>query len=145
MCRKGTTLDYLEEMQKDVYAKYKTVVSNGVKTEREAFEKTQKMPSKRFWVSPNQAYKICMAIHKGDDSVFVHMPKYRVDMFQEIYRRFLEQRNKIMFRGRKLYAIMPYLISQQAPQFYISIDTIRKIVYKQRKKQREIWKNIAKL
>ncbi len=144
MCRKGTTLDYLEDMQKDVYTKYRTVVAKGVATEREAFEQTQQMPSRRFWVSSDQAYKICMAIHRGDTHVFDHMPQYRIDMFMEIYNRFLQQRNRIMFRGKKPYFIIPHIVAQQAPRFYISIDTIRKIVYKQRKHRKELWKRLAK-
>lgn len=144
MCRKGTVIDYLEDMQKDVYSKYKMVVAQGVSTEKEAFELTQKMPSRRFWVSSNQAYKICMAIHRGDLSVFDHMPQYRVDMFQEIYRRFIQQRNKLLFRGKKPYFIIPFIIAQEAPRFYISVDTIRKIVYKQRKYHQAQWKKLAK-
>ena len=144
MSRKGTSLDYLDRMRKDVYDKYKYVVSQGVSSEKEAFERTQMMPSKRFWVSSDQAYKICMAIHKGNTKVFEHMPQYRIDMFKEIYQRFLLQRNRVMFRGKKPYFIIPYIVSEQAPRFYISIDTIRKIVYMERKKRIELWKRLAR-
>lgn len=144
MCRKGTTIDFLEDMQKDVYHKYKMVVEQGVESEKEAFYKTQKMPSKRFWVSSNQAYKICMAIQRGDLSVFERMPQYRIDMFQEIFRRYNAQKSKMIFRGKKPYFIIPFIIAQQAPRFYISIDTIRKIIYRQRKLNKLKWRNLAR-
>lgn len=144
MSRKGTSLDYLDKMRADVYEKYKYVVSKGVLSEKEAFAKTQIMPSKRFWVSSEQAYKVCMAIRKGNDKIFEHMPDYRVQMFKDIYQRFLEQKDKVMFRGKKPYFIIPFIVAQPAPRFYISIDTIRKIVYQQRKKRVELWKKLAR-
>ena len=144
MSRKGTSLDYLDSMRRDVYEKYKAVVAQGVASEKEAFEKTQRMMAKRFWVSSEQAYKICMAIHHGKTEVFNKMPDYRIEMFKEIYNRFIEQRGRVMFRGKKPYFIIPYIVAQAAPRFYISIDTIRKIVYQQRKKRIELWKKIAR-
>lgn len=144
MSRSGTTLHHLESMQKDVYNKYKMVVSQGVSSEKEAFEKTQMMPAQRFWVSADQAYKICMAMRRGNFSVFERMPEYRVQMFKEIYKRIEEQQNKILFRGKKIYFIIPFIVAQPAPRFYISVDTIRKIVYQQRKNRKSLWKKLAR-
>lgn len=143
MSRKGTVIDYLQDMQRDVYAKYKSVVEQGVSSEMEAFRVTQLMPARRFWVSSDQAYKIIMAMHRGDTSVFNRMPDYRIEMFQEIYKRFVEQRNKRMFIGKKPYYIIPYIVAQEAPRFYISVDTIRKIIYKQRKDRINLWRKLA--
>lgn len=138
MCRKGTKLDFLDEMRADLMCTFREVLSNdktgmGV---NELCEETVKRPAKRFYVSVLQAYKVVSKIRKGDFRVLERMPPYRREMFLEINRLVEECLLRYEYATKPLIFIVAHVLSNRAPRFYISAESMRQLYYANQKKKR---------
>lgn len=138
MCRKGTKLDFLDEMRADLMRNFRDVLSNN-KTGmglNELCEETVKRPARRFYVSNLQAYKVVSKIRKGDYRVLERMPIYRKEMFLEINRRVEECLTRYEYATKPLIFIVAHVLSNRAPRFYISAESMRQLYYSHQKKKR---------
>lgn len=138
MCRKGTRLDFLDEMREDLMRNFREVLSNdktgmGV---NEICEETVKRPARRFYVSSLQAYKIVSKIRKGNLYCLERMPSYRKEMFLEINRMVDECLTRYEYATKPLIFIVAHVLSNRAPRFYISAESMRKLYYLYQKKKR---------
>ena len=87
MKQKGYVCDYIEERDADLLRAYKEIISvrDNIRFS-EVVAQLAKSPSKRFWVSELQAYKVVLKI-LGGDSLSGMIPTRKV-MYQEIFRRY---------------------------------------------------------
>ena len=138
MCRKGTKLDFLDEMHEDLMRNFRDVLSKdktglGV---NELCEETVMRPARRFYVSNLQAYKIVSKIRKGNLRCMDCMPLYRKEMFLEINRLVDECLTRYEYATKPLIFIVAHVLSNRAPRFYISAESMRKLYYSHQKKKR---------
>lgn len=138
MCRKGTKLDFLDEMHEDLMRNFRDILSKdktgmGV---NELCEETVRRPARRFYVSSLQAYKIVSKIRKGNLRCLERMPLYRKEMFLEINRMVDECLTRYEYATKPLIFIVAHVLSNRAPRFYISAESMRKLYYSHQKKKR---------
>lgn len=126
--RKAGDEAYKADMHDDLMRNYREVVRTcGCTSQTEAFRLTLARPARRFWVSRMRAYSVMLRLIDGDASVLDGMKPWKREMYQEIYRRLLEAAAKPRYWGKSAYCIVPDIIAQPAPKFYIGIETMRKI------------------
>ena len=87
------------------------------------------MPARRFWVSEIWAGKVVSAIMKGKHPYY-NMRPLRREMFQEIFRRVTELREK--HPGWSVNRCCAVVVAQPAPKFYLTAETIRVMICKEK-------------
>lgn len=138
MCRKGTRLEFLDEMHEDLMRNFRTVVmedKSGMDM-NEICEATVIRPAKRFYISTLQAYKVISKIRKGNLKCLERMPIYRREMFHEINRIVDEYLMRYEYSTKPLLFVVAHVLSNKAPRFYISAESMRKLYYSNQKKKR---------
>lgn len=138
MCRKGTRLEFLDEMHEDLMRNFRTVVmedKSGMDM-NEICEATVRRPAKRFYISTLQAYKVISKIRKGNLKCLERMPIYRREMFHEINRIVDEYLMRYEYSTKPLLFVVAHVLSNKAPRFYISAESMRKLYYSNQKKKR---------
>ena len=138
MCRKGTKLDFLGEMRTDLMQNFRKVLSENKigMSVSELCEEVVKRPAKRFYVSSMQAYKVVSKIRKGNLQALERMAPYRKDMFLEINRMVDEYLTRYEYASKPLIFIVAHVISNRAPRFYISAESMRQLYFAHQKKKR---------
>lgn len=139
MCRKGTKLEFLDEMHEDMMRNFREVLneSRPGMGMNELCEATVRRPARRFYISPLQAFKVVSQLRKGNLHCLERMPDYRREMFHEINRMVDEQMTKYEFATKPLIFVVAHVISNRAPRFYVSAESMRRLYYsRQRKKKR---------
>lgn len=139
MCRKGTRLEFLDDMHDDLMRNFREVLmesSTGTGM-NELCETTVKRPAMRFYISPLQAFKIISQMRKGNFRSLERMPDYRREMFNEINRMVDDCMMRYEFATKSLIFIVAHVISKPAPRFYVSAESMRRLYYsRQRKRKR---------
>lgn len=137
MCRKGTKLDFLDEMHTDLMQNFREVLSKNKKgmSVSELCEETVKRPARRFYVSVLQAYKVVSKIRKGNLHELDRMASYRKDMFLEINRMVDECLTRYEYATKPLIFIVAHVLSNRAPRFYISAESMRQLYFAHQKKR----------
>lgn len=82
-------------------------------------------PAPRFYCTFENARRMVSLLDRGKELPIENKNKIR--MYEELYRRFVEARNKT---GIKSFSLLEEIITQPAPSFYISLDAFRPLVYK---------------
>ena len=138
MCRKGTKLDFLDEMHEDLLSNFREVfiADKSCLGIDKLCEETVRRPARRFYVSCLQAYKVVSKIRKGNSHVLERMPSYRKEMFLQINRMVEECMTRYEYATKPLIFIVAHVISNRAPRFYISPESMRKLYYSHQKKKR---------
>lgn len=138
MSRKGTRLEFLDEMHDDLMRNFRAVVMEDKSNMgmNELCEATVIRPARRFYISTLQAYKVVSKMRKGNMNCLNGMPSYRREMFHEINRMVDEYMMKYEFATRPLLFIVAHVLSNKAPRFYISAESMRKLYYSNQKKKR---------
>lgn len=93
----------------------------------DAYRRTVKHEAPRFYVSPKQAYQIILPMLDGDTRITDKMPIRKRKMYEELYERVLEAAQRREFIGKSLWFIIPWVVSQPAPEFYLSVEQMKKI------------------
>ena len=138
MARKGTKLEFLDEMHEDLMRNFRMVVmesDSGVGI-NELCEATVRRPARRFYISTLQAYKVISKIRKGNTQCLERMPCYRREMFHEINRKVDEYMMRYEFATKPLLFVVAHVLSNRAPRFYISAESMRKLYYSNQRKKR---------
>lgn len=92
----------------------------------EIFKLVSESPSRRFWVSEERASVVISLIVKGKP-----LPKMRankIEMFNEINRRFLEAR--ALDKKSTIFELVSKIVNQPAPKFYLTPRTIGEIYHR---------------
>jgi hypothetical protein len=63
----------------------------------------------------------------GDTRITDKMPIRKRKMYEELYERVLEAAQRREFIGKSLWFIIPWVVSQPAPEFYLSVEQMKKI------------------
>lgn len=138
MCRKGTRLEFMDEMREDLMQNFRAVLEDGgIMNLEEICIRTINRPAKKFYISALQAYKVVSKMRKGNFTEVNKMAPYRQEMFHIIYRMTEEYILKFEYANKSLLFIVSHVIASQAPRFYISLETMKRIfyVYKKQKKK----------
>lgn len=138
MSRKGTKLEFLDEMHDDLMRNFRAVVMEsgpGVGM-NELCEATVSRPARRFYISTLQAYKVVSQMRKGNLRCLERMPEYRQDMFREINRMVDEYMIRYEFSTKPLLFVVAHVLSNRAPRFYVSAESMRKLYYSNQRKKR---------
>lgn len=137
MCRKGTRLDFLDEMHEDLMSAFRSVVreSSGSMRINELCDATVNRPAKRFYISAVQAYKVIARMRKGDMSCLDRMPAYRREMFHEMNRLVGERMTRMEFASKPLLFVVSHVVGEKAPRFYVSAETMRKLYYSRKRRK----------
>lgn len=139
MCRKGTRLEFLDEMHDDLMRNFREVLTESRTSMgmTELCEATVRRPAKRFYISPLQAFKVVSQIRKGNLHCLERMPSYRQEMFHEINRMVDEYVTRYEFASKPLIFVVAHVISNRAPRFYVSAESMRRLYYsRQRNRKR---------
>lgn len=138
MKHRGSTFEYEEQRNEDLMRAYRTELSGAahIRVSR-LFQQIVERPSERFWVSEERAFIVVSAMARGDN--LETMRPLKREMYIEIYRRYLEIRQK--FPDRTMRQLVSMVVNQPAPKFYIEPASARVIVCKIKKK----WRNQRRL
>lgn len=130
MKQKGYVCDYIEERDADLLRAYKEIISvrDNIRFS-EVVAQLAKSPSKRFWVSELQAYKVVLKI-LGGDSLSGMIPTRKV-MYQEIFRRY--QSYSAQHPSLTKMEVVSRVCNEPAPSFYLTPKSIITILSRVRK------------
>lgn len=127
----GAVMEYTEERMRDLMRAYDEYISSCKYIRMtEVYNTIVNMPSRRFWVSDVRATKVIYQMLNGD--LLQAMRPLKREMFQEIFRRVLELRNKRP--ELSLCNCCCIVIEQPAPKFYITPGSAKVMICKSRKK-----------
>lgn len=96
-------------------------------TQKQAYQRTVMQPAPRFYITSKQAYQVVSKMIKGDFSEVDSMIPTRKRMYYEIFDRTMEAIQKRGYSGKSLHHIMPYIVIQPAPEFYMTYRGFEKI------------------
>lgn len=123
----GATLEFTRRRNEDIMR----VFNHHLKNEKyiflpHIFHLVSESPASRFWVSEERAVAVVSALIAGRK--LPRMRENKIEMFQEILRRYLILRNK----EPKIPMIrhITQVIEQPAPKFYLTPRTIGEIIFK---------------
>ena len=133
MKQKGFVCDYIEERNAELLRAYKNIISvrDNISLS-EVVAELAKFPSKRFWVSEFQAYKVILTMLAGKplDNM---IPKRR-EMYQEMYRRFLSYSQ--LHPSLTKMEVVRHICYEKAPCFYLTPKSIKTILSRVRKEEK---------
>lgn len=125
MPRRG--FDLTVAMRRDLLSAYRQVYTN-CHSQKEAWIKTARHDAPRFYVSPKTAYNVLRYMVRGDFTVVDAKSPREQRMYYELFRKLDKLSQQKEFIGKSLWFITPFLVSQPAPEFYASIETVRKAI-----------------
>lgn len=120
--------EYKRERNADLIRAYQQVVRTMPKNSSslDIYREISKMPSSRFWVSPERAAIVVGKIMKGDDLSSMRPNKRK--MFFEIYQRTMKLRERSL--KATISELVLEVVSSPAPQFYLTPDSVKVIICK---------------
>lgn len=92
----------------------------------EIFELVAESPASRFWVSEERAAIVIAAMEAGKP--LTRMRRNKREMFEEIYRRYLIEREKNP--KKSVYELVTRIVNQPAPKFYLTPRTVGEFIYR---------------
>ena len=95
----------------------------------EIFEKVAESPAKRFWVSEERAAVEISRMLIGKP--FARMRPNKREMFEEIFRRYIDLRNK--YPDKSHCELVSIVVHQPAPKFYFTPRTVGEFIYRIKK------------
>lgn len=84
-----------------------------------------KKPAPRFFISYENARRIVSLMSRGKETRIANKNKRR--MYTDLYNAYLEFKSQMNIPG---FCILKFIIEQEAPSYYVSLFTMRSIVYK---------------
>lgn len=126
-----------DERDRCLYAAYLDALHKPeIKGHRQAINKALASPTSRFWISPLQAYRYIMRMKKAVDEP-LRMGGTRKRIMEEVYRLYVEMKEKRAFKGCSVYFIASFLVQHEAPEFYLSYHRAYFIINKMKRKRRD--------
>ena len=130
----GSISDFKTLRDKELLARFREELaeSRGVPL-RDLFGRAARRPASRFWVSELRAAEVVSKMLKGEETSNPVPQKAR--MYDEICRRVIEWQEKNP--GRPLSDAVFEAVNSTAPEFYLTDQSARVIIYRLIKKRRE--------
>lgn len=124
MKRKGCRSDFNQDRDRELRRAF---FSQGVySTSDEVMRKTVKTPASRFWVDPERARDVLSRMEKDPQALSGMKPERR-RMYKELFSRYIGHRRKYPLRPKiDCVSMAVYSI---APEFFISPNTARRMIY----------------
>lgn len=133
MKRKDATFTFRERYD-DLNRAYKEALLRfNFSTQEQTMAHAVELPSCRFWVSAARLSSMIYYMETGDVAKCGNNPLRR-EMFQEMYRRYLELKNNPDNQNMTKTDLCYEVIYSQAPKFYMKPSWALKIFYKGRSK-----------
>ncbi|MEG1724103.1 MAG: hypothetical protein RR313_01785 [Anaerovoracaceae bacterium] len=125
--------DFTEQRNRDILSAYKKILAtHDVKLHKDAIRLTINSSAARFYVSAESAAKTLNRIRSGDN--LSEIKQHRREMFNELYKRYLECKRTYEFHDKSLSYICTFIVEEPAPKFYLTIATALKLFKAQQKK-----------
>ena len=127
MSQKRGTYKDTDAMRRDMMKVYNEVYST-CWTQREAWEKTIRHPAPRYYISPKQAYEVLRPMCFYNDFTAVEkMKPTRQRLYTSLYETVMKMAQKREYLGMSLHHIVNHAVSQEAPEFFVEWEAMRKI------------------
>lgn len=104
-------------------------------TQQEAWEKAVRSEAPRYYVSAKQAYLVLLPMVRGERSHLRDMKPEKQRMYESLFERVMDAAQRPEFLGCSLHTIIPHVINQRAPEFFIGPESIRKTFRHMRRRQ----------
>lgn len=125
MKKKGSKFEYERERDDALFNAYRTALSQCTRVKKvEIYRVVARMPSPRFWVSPERATIVISRMLRGDE--LHYMTPLKRKMFREIYDRYVDEFQKRP--EESVYNIVFDIVHQQAPSFYLTPGSVKTIL-----------------
>lgn len=133
MKKRGNHIEHNEERDRDLHRSFMEVLRTATDTPlRDMFGEAARRPSRRFWVSEGRAAIVIGAMIRGESNRRMN-PKRR-EMYDEIYRRVISKMNADP--GLCMTHAVNETIYEEAPEFYLTPESARSIIYRMRQRRR---------
>lgn len=117
----GSILEFTEQRNKELLETYKNYLDRHyLYVMPEIHKMVAESPASRFWVSEERASIVVSAMLAGKP--LPRMNKNKLEMFKEIFTRFLQLRK--IFPKRSVYDLVFDIVNQPAPKFYMTPRTV---------------------
>ena len=127
MSQKRGTYKDTDAMRRDMMKVYNEVYST-CWTQKEAWEKTIRHPAPRYYISPKQAYEVLRPMcFYNDFSAVEKMKPTRQRLYTSLYETVMKMAQKREYLGMSLHHIVYHAVSQEAPEFFVEWEAMRKI------------------
>lgn len=133
MKKKGSIIEFTGVRDRELHANFMEILrtERGVPL-REMFGMAARRKATRFWVSEPRAAVVIGAMMRGEETEEM-LPKRR-EMFEEIYRRVVALREKEP--ELSIAHAVADVVCSPAPEFYLSDESARSIIYRYRKRMK---------
>ena len=141
----GCILDFTDERNNELLRVYREkLASADYIIMPNIFEQVANSPCKRFWVSEERAAIVISAMLSGKK--LPNMRQNKKDMFDEIFRRFLQLKKE--HPEKSIYELTIKVVHQPAPCFFMTPRTVGELIYRIRngwyKRQHDKYKEMKK-
>ncbi len=122
----GSIMDFTRQRNEDLMRAYREQLAlASFIVMPEIFSLVAESPASRFWVSEERAAVEVSRMLAGKP--FPRMRSNKREMFEEIFRRFLIEREK--FPEMSVYRLVSRVVVQPAPKFYLTPRTVGEYIY----------------
>lgn len=123
----GSILDFTRQRNDDLMRAFREQLAlTSFVVMPEIFELVAESPAARFWVSEERAAIVISAMLAGKP--LPRMRSNKREMFEEIYRRFLIERENNP--KKSVYELVTKIVNQPAPKFYLTPRTVGEFIYR---------------
>lgn len=123
-----------KERDRALFESYtKAIRERNFKSQAEAINYARLQPAPRFYIDGVFARMVINNMRKGEPMGVTGY--YRVLKFQELYRRFMKEKDNPKYAGKPSTELCDIIVEQPAPEFYVSYRSARLIIARQREEQ----------
>ncbi len=122
-------MDFTQQRNADLMRVYRRCLADAAYIVMpELFQRVADSPASRFWVSEERAAIVVSAMLAGRSPKFPPTRALKREMFEEIYRRFLIEREAEP--DKSVYELVSRVVNQPAPKFYLKARTVGEFIYR---------------
>lgn len=132
----GSVSEFTPRRNQELYSNFLELLRTpGPTPLREMFGMAARRPASRFWVSEERAAIVVSATLRGDHAATARMIPKRREMYAEITRRVIT----LMEREPDIPVshAVERVVHQQAPEFYLTDESARLIIYRHRREMKK--------
>ncbi len=123
----GCILDFTRERNNDLMRAYREKLAQASFIAMpDIFQSVADSPAARFWVSEERATVVISSMIAGKPAP--KMRKNKREMFDEIYRRFIDMRTD--YPDKSVFELVTIIVNQPAPKFYLTPRTVGEFIYR---------------
>lgn len=135
MKKQGSTSEFTDQRNRELHTSFLQVLRTARDMPlRRMFGVAASQRCSRFWVSEGRAADVIGRMMRGES--LGHMNPKRREMFEEIYRRV--QKRMEESPGLCMTHAVGEVIFEEAPEFYLTGEAARTIIYRMRQRARAI-------